>query len=66
MTIEYFLGQGMSLPFEDLTPQYKENASLNGEISWGFGDEVEPWVTKLMYSIDLWQDQVCYFVQEAK
>ena len=66
MTIEYFLGQGMSLSFEDPTPQYKEKALLKGEISWGFGDEVELWATKLMYSTDLWQDQFHYFVEEAK
>ncbi|KAK7258201.1 hypothetical protein RIF29_32721 [Crotalaria pallida] len=61
-----FLGQGMSLPFEDPAPHYKERATSNGNISsWGCGDEVEPWATKLVYSIDLWRDQVRYFVEEV-
>ncbi|KAF7836113.1 pheophytinase, chloroplastic [Senna tora] len=61
-----FLGQGMSLPFEDPTPQLKEEDAPNGEISsWGFGDEAEPWAKKLVYSIDLWQEQVRYFIEEV-
>lgn len=63
-----FLGQGMSLPFEDPTPQSKEgDTTLNGKTSsWGFGDEAEPWAKKLVYSIDLWQDQVRYFIEEVR
>ncbi|KAI9116734.1 hypothetical protein K1719_012392 [Acacia pycnantha] len=39
-----FLGQGMSLPFEDPTLQSKEGGASNGKTSsWGFGDETEPW-----------------------
>ncbi|CAJ1934189.1 unnamed protein product [Sphenostylis stenocarpa] len=63
-----FLGQGLSLPFEDPAPHYtKEGATSNGNASssWGFGDETEPWATKLVYSIDLWQDQVRYFIEEV-
>ncbi|OIW08776.1 hypothetical protein TanjilG_16357 [Lupinus angustifolius] len=61
-----FLGQGMSLPFEDPTPHYKDGDISNGNVSsWGFGDEAEPWATKLVYSIDLWQDQVRYFVEDV-
>ncbi|KAJ7949254.1 Pheophytinase, chloroplastic [Quillaja saponaria] len=61
-----FLGQGMSLPFEDPTPQSKEGALSHGKSSaWGFGDETEPWASKLVYSIDLWQDQVRYFVEQV-
>jgi len=62
-----FLGQGLSLPFEDPAPHYnKEGAASNGNASsWGFGDETEPWATNLAYSIDLWQDQVQYFVEEV-
>ncbi|KAJ1409050.1 Alpha/Beta hydrolase fold, partial [Sesbania bispinosa] len=60
-----FLGQGMSLPFEDPAPLSKEGTASNGNISsWGFGDETEPWATKLVYSVDLWQDQVRYFIEE--
>ncbi|KAL2329310.1 hypothetical protein Fmac_022737 [Flemingia macrophylla] len=63
-----FLGQGLSLPFEDPAPHYKERATSNGNppsSSWGFGDETEPWATKLVYSIDLWQEQVQYFIEEV-
>ncbi|XP_027353923.1 pheophytinase, chloroplastic isoform X2 [Abrus precatorius] len=61
-----FLGQGLSLPFEDPAPHYREGVVSNGDdSSWGFGDETEPWATKLVYSIDLWQDQVRYFVEEV-
>lgn len=61
-----FLGQGMSLPFEDPAPHYKKRAMENGNASsWGFGDETKPWATKLVYSIDLWQEQVRYFIEEA-
>ncbi|XP_059649144.1 pheophytinase, chloroplastic [Cornus florida] len=61
-----FLGQGMSLPFEDPTPRSK-----NGDVSetdnfvWGFGDETEPWANELVYSIDLWRDQVLHFIEEV-
>ena len=62
-----FLGQGLSLPFEDPAPHYnKEGVTSDGNASsWGFGDETEPWATKLVYSIDLWQDQVRYFIEEV-
>ncbi|KAK7323425.1 hypothetical protein VNO77_26897 [Canavalia gladiata] len=61
-----FLGQGMSLPFEDPAPLSKVGAASNGSISsWGFGDETEPWATKLVYSVDLWQDQVRCFIEEV-
>ena len=62
-----FLGQGLSFPFEGPTPHYnKEWATSNGNASsWGFRDETKPWATKLVYSIDLWQDQVPYFIEEA-
>ena len=57
----------MSLPFEDLTPHYnKERATSNGNASsWGFKDEMKPWANKLVYSIDLWQDQVRYFIEDV-
>lgn len=61
-----FLGQGLSMPFEDPAPHYKERAISNGDYSsWGFGDETEPWATELVYSIDLWQEQVQYFIEEV-
>ncbi|CAL5400808.1 unnamed protein product [Camellia sinensis] len=60
-----FLGQGMSLPSEDPT-QSKDAGNSAGENSaWGFGDKTEPWANELVYSIDLWQDQVQYFVEEV-
>ncbi|TKY67950.1 Pheophytinase [Spatholobus suberectus] len=61
-----FLGQGLSLPFEDPAPHYKEGATSNGNASsWGFGDETEPWAAELVYSMDLWQEQVRYFIEEV-
>lgn len=61
-----FLGQGMSLPFEDPTFQSKAVGASNGKSSsWGFGDETEPWAEKLVYSMDLWQDQVRYFIEKV-
>ncbi|KAI3425599.1 AB hydrolase-1 domain-containing protein [Psidium guajava] len=61
-----FLGQGRSLPFEDPAPQYhRENDPEGKETVWGFGEETEPWASQLVYSIDLWRDQVQYFVEEV-
>ncbi|XP_022991881.1 pheophytinase, chloroplastic [Cucurbita maxima] len=61
-----FLGQGMSLPVEDPTSSSKEGNESNGQdSSWGFGDETEPWASELVYSIDLWQDQVRYFIEQV-
>nr|POE44657.1 pheophytinase, chloroplastic [Quercus suber] len=60
-----FLGQGMSLPSENPTPGSSEGNTLERKDSaWGFGDETEPWASELVYSIDLWQDQVRYFIEE--
>ncbi|MBA0592359.1 hypothetical protein Gorai_009341, partial [Gossypium raimondii] len=55
-----FLGQGMSLPTENPTSSSKEE-----DLVWGFGDKTEPWATDLVYSMDLWRDQVLYFVEEV-
>ncbi|KAK4592049.1 hypothetical protein RGQ29_016507 [Quercus rubra] len=61
-----FLGQGMSLPSENPTPGSSEGDTLERKDSaWGFGDETEPWASELVYSIDLWQDQVRYFIEEV-
>lgn len=61
-----FVGQGMSLPFEDPTPQSKEmGISKENNVMWGFGDETEPWANELVYSIDLWQDQVRHFIEQV-
>ena len=61
-----FLGQGMSLPSEDPAPLAKRgDASERKDILWGFGDETEPWASELVYSIDLWRDQVQYFIEEV-
>lgn len=56
-----FLGQGMSLPYEDPTVS---DSQINDPL-WGFGDETEPWADDLVYSIDLWQEQVGYFIKEV-
>ncbi|KAJ8748767.1 hypothetical protein K2173_011322 [Erythroxylum novogranatense] len=61
-----FLGQGLSLPVENPTMMSPDgNTSLEKDILWGFGDEAEPWASDLAYSIDLWQDQVRYFIEEV-
>ncbi|KAK3008583.1 hypothetical protein RJ639_013163 [Escallonia herrerae] len=61
-----FLGQGMSLPFEDPTLSSKDGSESERENSmWGFGDRTEPWADDLVYSIDLWEDQVRYFIEEV-
>nr|XP_048322648.1 putative disease resistance protein RGA3 [Ziziphus jujuba var. spinosa] len=61
-----FLGQGMSLPFEGPTPMSKEGvASDKKDQARGFGDETEPWASELVYSMDLWQDQVRYFIEQV-
>ncbi|KAL7126177.1 hypothetical protein ABFS83_14G168000 [Erythranthe nasuta] len=64
-----FVGQGMSLPFQDPTFRFRdrnEDASDNGEISfWGFGDESEIWAKELVFSVDLWRDQVRCFIEEV-
>lgn len=61
-----FLGQGMSLAHEDPTRrQQNDGESKVEDHLWGFGDETEPWADELVYSIDLWQEQVRYFIEEV-
>ncbi|KAL6288611.1 hypothetical protein ACE6H2_006121 [Prunus campanulata] len=61
-----FLGQGRSLPFEDPAPRNEEEGvSDRKDLLWGFGEKSEPWASELVYSIDLWQDQVRYFIEEV-
>ena len=61
-----FLGQGRSLPFEDPAPRINEEGMSDGQdLAWGFGEKPEPWASELVYSIDLWQDQVRYFIEEV-
>lgn len=63
-----FLGQGMSLPVEDPTLQSQngEKGSFDGETNvWGFGDESKTWAKELAFSVDLWRDQVRYFIEEV-
>nr|GMC84637.1 putative disease resistance protein RGA3 [Ipomoea batatas] len=58
-----FLGQGRSLPSKDLT-----TLQFNGvgeDLIWGFGDEAQPWAKELVFSMDLWRDQVRYFIEEV-
>lgn len=56
-----FLGQGMSLPVEDPTLE-----SRDGETNiWGFGDESKTWANGLVFSVDLWRDQVRAFIDEV-
>ncbi|CAM0910603.1 unnamed protein product [Alopecurus aequalis] len=59
-----FLGQGMSLPCEDPAP--KEMVGEQDEESyWGFGQDSQPWADELVYSVDLWHDQVHHFIEEV-
>ena len=61
-----FLGQGRSLPFEDPAPRRKSGSEDLGEGEiWGFGEESEPWAEQLVYSIDLWQEQVSEFIDQV-
>ncbi|XP_057797973.1 pheophytinase, chloroplastic [Salvia miltiorrhiza] len=63
-----FLGQGMSLPVEDPTLQSQDGdkGSLDGEANvWGFGDESKTWAKELVFSVDLWRDQVRCFIEEV-
>nr|XP_043609900.1 pheophytinase, chloroplastic isoform X2 [Erigeron canadensis] len=61
-----FLGQGMSLPSEDPTyRQWNDDELQVDDHLWGFGDKTEPWAADLVYSIDLWQEQVQYFIEEV-
>ncbi|KAL6009919.1 hypothetical protein ACLOJK_000350 [Asimina triloba] len=61
-----FLGQGMSLPSEDPAPSAKkEGISEEKDQLWGFGEETAPWASELVYSMDLWQDQVREFIEQV-
>jgi len=61
-----FLGQGMSMPVENPTLLSREGVTPEGKDSiWGFGDEIEPWANELVFSMDLWRDQVRNFVEEV-
>ncbi|XP_044489505.1 pheophytinase, chloroplastic-like [Mangifera indica] len=61
-----FLGQGMSLPFEDPTARSEEGVTTERKDKvWGFGDDAEPWASELVFSMDLWRDQVRYFIEEV-
>ncbi|XP_019159071.1 PREDICTED: pheophytinase, chloroplastic-like isoform X2 [Ipomoea nil] len=55
-----FLGQGLSMPSDDPTLQSGEE-----DLVWGFGDEAQPWAKELVYSMDLWRDQVRSFIEEV-
>lgn len=61
-----FLGQGKSLPIEDPAPLSREiDLSEQKDYTWGFGDQPEPWAKELVYSVDLWSDQMRYFIEEV-
>ncbi|GMH04399.1 hypothetical protein Nepgr_006238 [Nepenthes gracilis] len=61
-----FLGQGMSLPMEDPAPlPMEEDLSDGKDFTWGFGDKTEPWANELVYSVDLWKDQVRFFIEQV-
>lgn len=63
-----FLGQGMSMPSEDPTLQsgvVDKSKSAGEDLVWGFGDEAQPWAKELVYSMDLWRDQVRSFIEEV-
>ncbi|MQL76694.1 hypothetical protein Taro_009090 [Colocasia esculenta] len=61
-----FLGQGRSLPSEDPTSSREEQDVVlqYEDVVWGFGEEPEPWAEELVYSIDLWKEQVYHFIHE--
>ncbi|KQK17632.1 hypothetical protein BRADI_1g35780v3 [Brachypodium distachyon] len=59
-----FLGQGMSLPCEDPAPKNMVG-DHDGESYWGFGQDSEPWADELVYSVDLWHNQVQHFIEEV-
>lgn len=64
-----FLGQGLSLPNEDPTLQFKDGNKyvIPGQNDvWGFGDESETWADELVYSADLWKDQIRTFIEEVR
>lgn len=61
-----FLGQGKSLPSEDPAPvDNREGDSEDNDVLWGFGEEPKPWARELVYSIDLWREQVQHFVEQV-
>ncbi|URE33311.1 alpha/beta hydrolase fold [Musa troglodytarum] len=61
-----FLGQGKSLPSEDPAPvDNREGDSEDNDALWGFGEEPKPWARELVYSIDLWREQVQHFVEQV-
>ncbi|KZV31980.1 pheophytinase, chloroplastic [Dorcoceras hygrometricum] len=63
-----FLGQGKSLPLQDPTSRSDAGSKsvLDGESNfWGFGNETDTWATDLVFSVDLWRDQVRYFIEEV-
>ncbi|XP_072975815.1 pheophytinase, chloroplastic [Typha angustifolia] len=59
-----FVGQGMSLPYEDPAPNKRDDSEAR-EVLWGFGEESQPWAEELVYSVDLWRDQVQHFVEQV-
>ncbi|KAG1365477.1 putative WD repeat-containing protein 55 [Cocos nucifera] len=61
-----FLGQGLSLPSEDPAPSDKPGeSSEERNPMWGFGEVSEPWAQDLVYSVDLWRDQVKQFIEQV-
>uniref|UniRef100_A0A0C9S9C3 TSA: Wollemia nobilis Ref_Wollemi_Transcript_1363_2663 transcribed RNA sequence n=1 Tax=Wollemia nobilis TaxID=56998 RepID=A0A0C9S9C3_9CONI len=60
-----FLGQGRSLPPDDPAPLVKEGTPEEIVKYWGFGPQVEPWARDLVYSVDLWRDQIRSFVEKV-
>lgn len=58
-----FLGQGMSLPCEDPAP--KDEGEQEEGSYWGFGQDSQPWADELVYSVDLWHNQVQHFIEEV-
>ncbi|XP_042438243.1 pheophytinase, chloroplastic-like [Zingiber officinale] len=62
-----FVGQGKSLPSQDPAPALAHEQDDDGDtpLFWGFGEEPEPWARELVYSVDLWRDQVRHFVEQV-
>lgn len=60
-----FVGQGKSLPSQDPAPALAHEQDDDARLFWGFGEEPEPWARELVYSVDLWRDQVRHFVEQV-
>lgn len=69
-----FMGQGQSWPSHDPAPLPVEarkagEESLSEDINpwdWGFGPKAESWADGLVYSVDMWREQVVGFITNVR